>query len=392
MTTAIIFIITLGVLIFVHELGHFVVARRNGIKAEEFGFGFPPRIFGIQKYSKNGKLKKWRMIWGNHDGDDENEIEDHAEKTANNYSTGTIYSLNWLPLGGFVRIKGENGDNQDADSFTSKGAWPRIKVLAAGVLMNFILAWVLIAIVMMLGAPEAIDADQIASKAKIQVSGVSVGSPAEKMGLKVGDEILLQQNGFKIENLNDIKSYINANKGQEIFLQVKRGKDFLNLQGTPRVEATENQGALGISYAQIVMTKYSFFPAIWGALKTVVNLLWTMLVALYTIIRNLIFGNKNVGLEVTGPVGIVILTKQVSTLGLVYVLQFIALLSINLGLINILPIPALDGGRILFILIEKIKGSPVSQKIEQNFHTAFFVLLLLLMAVITFSDVFKLFK
>jgi len=393
MITGLIFIATLVVLIFVHELGHFIVARRNGIRAEEFGFGFPPRIFGFQKYSdKKGKLKKWRIIWGSRDGDSEEEAKDRAEKKANDYSAGTIYSLNWIPLGGFVKIKGENGDNADADSFASKGAWPRIKVLGAGVIMNFILAWFLIAIVLMIGAPESVNSDILSSNNKIQISGVSADSPAEMMGLKVGDEISLQQANFKIENLKDIKNYIDNNRGQEISLQIKRGKDILILRGTPRAEVSENQGALGISYSQIVMQKYSFFEALYKSFRTVIDLIWMMLVALYTLLKNLIIGEKSVGMEVAGPVGIVQLTGQVATLGLVYVLQFIALLSINLGLINILPIPALDGGRILFILIEKIKGSPVSQKVEQAFHTTFFILLLLLMAVITFSDVFKLFK
>lgn len=395
MLTAIIFIITLAVLIFVHELGHFVTARRNGIRADEFGFGFPPRIFGIQKYSdKKGALKKWRIIWGSRDGDSEEEAADRAEKKAKHYQASTIYSLNWIPLGGFVKIKGENGDNNDEDSFASKGAWPRIKVLVAGVMMNFILAWFLIAIVMMMGAPEPPkdNPEEIVAGAKIQISSVIADSPAEVMGLKVGDEILLDQSSFKIKKIGDIKSYIDANRGQEIIIRINRGKEIIEVKGVLRSEASVTEGVLGISYAQIVMQKYPIHQAIWNALKTVFGLIWMMLVALYTIIVNLISGDKTVGMEVAGPVGIVQLTGQVATLGLVYVLQFVALLSINLGLINILPIPALDGGRILFILIEKIKGSPVSQKVEQAFHTTFFVLLLLLMAVITFSDVFKLFK
>ena len=135
MLTAIIFILILGVLIFVHELGHFLTARRNGIRAEEFGFGFPPRIFGFAKYKNTEKFK---LVWGS------NDIE----------TDDTVYSLNWIPLGGFVKIKGENGEETDAaDSFSAKSAWVRIKVLAAGVMMNFLLAWLLIAIVFMTGAP-----------------------------------------------------------------------------------------------------------------------------------------------------------------------------------------------------------------------------------------------
>ena len=394
MGTILIFAIVLGVLIFVHELGHFVVARRNGIRAEEFGFGFPPRIFGIQRYlDKNGKHKKWRIIFGKRDGDNDNEAADRAEKKEKGYSAGTIYSINWLPLGGFVRIKGEDGEGKnESDSFVSKGAWVRIKVLAAGVIMNFILAWFLITVVMVLGIPEAINSEVISDGSKIQISQVIEDSPAEKMGLKVGDEILLEQGEFEISKMEDIRNYISDKKGQEVVLQVKRGKENLDLRGSPRVEAVENQGALGIGYAQIKIKKYPIHIAVWESLKSVFDLIWMMLSALYAIVRNLIVGDRNVGMEITGPVGIVALTGQVASLGLIYVLQFVAILSINLGLINILPIPALDGGRILFILIEKIKGSPVSQKIEQGFHLTFFALLILLMVVITYKDVLKLFK
>jgi len=392
MLTAIIFIITIGVLIFVHELGHFVTARRNGIRAEEFGFGFPPRIFGFQRYwDESGKIKKWRIIWGPKDGDGKNEAEDRKEIRENKYEKGTIYSLNWLPLGGFVRIKGEDGENKDPDSFVSKGAWTRIKVLAAGVLMNFILAWFLIFIVMIIGIPEAKDSEMILEGAKIQISGVIENSTAEAMGIKIGDEILQDQTNFKIEKLEDIRGYINSKKGQEITLRIKRGKEVLELKGIPSVEIRENQGALGIVYAQVVMEKYPFYKAIWESLKTVFDLIWMMLSALYLILKNLITGAGGIGMDVAGPVGIVVLTGQVASLGLIYVLQFVALLSINLGLINILPIPALDGGRILFILIEKIKGSPVNQKVEQSFHFIFFALLILLMIFITYKDVLKFF-
>jgi len=432
MLTAIIFIITIGILIFVHELGHFLTARRNGIRAEEFGFGFPPRIFGIQRYSgkkieKVGEkeeetteildlknedeteiiqekivdkiteidevvpIKKWRVIWGPRDGDNENEAKDRKEIREHQYEKGTIYSLNLLPLGGFVKIKGEDGENKDPDSFASKGAWPRIKVLAAGVLMNFLLAWFLIAIVMILGIPEAKESEMILEGAKVQISGVVSGSPAETMGLKIGDEIVLAQKDFQIKKLEDIRNFINENRGQEITLKIKRGKENLELKGMPAEKVGENQGALGIIYSQIVMEKYPFYKAIWESLKTVLNLIWMMLSALYLILKNLATGGGGVGMEVAGPIGIAVLTGQVVSLGLVYILQFVALLSVNLGLINILPIPALDGGRILFILIEKIKGSPVSQKVEQTFHFVFFALLISLMIFITYRDILKFF-
>jgi regulator of sigma E protease len=378
MITAIIFILILGVLIFVHELGHFLTARRNGIKADEFGFGFPPRLGG---FFKDEKTDKWKFILGNKDIQSKN----------------TIYSLNWIPLGGFVKIKGENGDGKnELDSFASKSAWKRIKVLAAGVMMNFLLAWVLLSLVLWIGAPESIDTNgQAPANAKIQISEVLPDSPASSMGLKVGDEILRNQKfdsgSVAFNSVADVQDYINSKKGQTIKLQVKRGEENLTLSGTPRVDAPQGQGPLGISLSQTVIDIYSWYAAIWNGLVATFNLIIAMIVALFGIIKGLLVG-LGVSSEIAGPIGIAVLTKQVATLGIVYVIQFAAILSINLGIINAFPFPALDGGRILFILIEKIKGSPVSQRTEQAFHTVGFVLLIILMILITFRDVTKFIK
>jgi len=371
MLTAIIFIAILGVLIFVHELGHFVTARRNGVKADEFGFGFPPRLAGFVRDEKTGKFE---FVWGN------KEIE----------SKHTVYSINWIPLGGFVRIKGEDGNGtKDLDSFASKKAWPRIKILAAGVIMNFIFAWILISIGFMIGAPETIESNDVnIANAKIQISEVLPDSPADKAGIKIGDEILKENKQTSFAGVTDVQNYINSNKGKAIDFNVLRGSDIVEIKVVPRENAPAGQGAIGIALAQTVIKRYPVHEALWNGAIVVYNLTIAILLALGGIIMKLFAGN-GVGAEVSGPIGIAILTKQVATLGLVYVLQFAALLSINLGIINALPIPALDGGRILFILIEKIKGSPVTQKTEQLFHTIGFVLLMLLMVLVTLRDVLK---
>lgn len=378
MLAIIIFIVILGVLIFVHELGHFVTARRNGIKADEFGFGFPPRMAGVYKNEKTGKYE-WVPL--------NKKIE----------SKNTIYSLNWIPLGGFVKIKGEDGNGQkEADSFSSKSAWVRIKVLAAGVMMNFVLAWFLIAIVFMLGAPQAID-PEIGGQtdSKIQISGLSANSPAESAGIRVGDEILkFQKNNGQEIHLGDIKSvqkYIADNRGKEIVLQVRRGDNNLDIKIVPRVDSPEGEGALGVSLSETVIVSYPWYQAIWEGLKTTGWMIWAIILALFEIIKNIFMG-QGTPADVAGPIGIAVLTRDVANLGMVYVLQFAALLSINLGIINILPIPALDGGRILFILVEKIKGRPVSQKVEQALHSIGFMLLILLLVLVTFRDVLKFVK
>ena len=373
MLTILVFIIILGLLIFAHEFGHFLAARRNGIKTEEFGFGFPPRILGYVKNDKNGKYK---IILGD-------------KKIV---SKNTIFSLNWIPLGGFVKIKGESGEaKSDEDSFAGKSAWTRVKVLVAGVIMNFILAWALISIGLMIGAPQPVrDSDKLAKNPKIQVNQIIPGAPAEKMNLKIGDEIIKCQMPIprcqkKFSSIADIQNVINGYKGKEIIFQIKRGGEILEIKGVPRTEYPADQGPLGISLVKTALIAYPWYQAIWEGLKTT----YEICIAIFSILGNIIkdfFTGKKVSVEVTGPVGIAILTKQVTGLGLVYILQFAALLRINLGIINGLPFPALDGGRILFILIEKIKGSPVSQKIERAFHTIGFVLLITLMIVVTFKD------
>lgn len=372
MLTIIVFILILGVLIFVHEMGHFLVAIRNGIKADEFGFGFPPRIFGLVKDEKSGKYK---FILGSKDIKSKN----------------TVYSLNWIPLGGFVKIKGESGEGKsESDSFAGKSAWIRTKVLAAGVIMNFFLAWVLLSITLMIGAPQAIDDSENIKDAKVQISQVVPGAPAEEMGLKMGDEIYAagaigQKVWSEIKTTEAVQVLADKNKGKEIILKIKRGQETLELKGTPRMEYPENQGPLGISLSRTAIISYPWYESIWMGLAAVFNLTLAIFAAIFGIFKSLFLGG-GVPVDVAGPVGIAILTKQVTALGLVYVLQFTAILSINLGIINGLPFPALDGGRILFILIEKIKGSRVSQKAEQITHTVGFFLLIALMVLVTFRD------
>lgn len=427
MLTVLVFAITLGILVFVHELGHFLVARKNGIRAEEFGFGFPPRLFGFQilrgkkirkvaerekidieisdKKSKGTEVikevikdeitevdevipvKKYRFIWGKKDADEELENKEKLEE-------GTIYSINWIPLGGFVRIKGENGnDKKDKDSFAGKSAWVRIKVLGAGIIMNFVLAWAVISLSSFIGSPQALEDGQTGKNVKIQIAQVISETPAEKMGIKAGDEIVKCemdaaecQNNFS--SISEVQNLISKYKGQEISLKVKRGNDVLVLKGEPRIDYPQDQGALGISLVRTAIVSYPWYEAIYNGLKTTFNLIWVILVTFVDIIKDLLVGQK-VSVDVSGPVGIAYLTKQVTDLGFSYILQFIALLSINLGIINGLPFPALDGGRILFILIEKIKGSPVSQKVEQFAHTFGFIALIILMALVTFRDLIK---
>ncbi|MFA6790711.1 MAG: site-2 protease family protein, partial [Parcubacteria group bacterium] len=248
MTTVIIFILILGVLIFVHELGHYIIAIRNGIKAEEFGFGFPPRIFGAVKDENTGKF---RFIFGD----------------KNIKSENTVFSLNWIPLGGFVKIKGENRENNDKDSFSSKEPWTRIKVLVAGVMMNFLLAWVLLAVVFNQGASQSISDDDKIKGARVQISQVAKGSPAEASGIAIGDEVqkVCDANGVKckyISKVEELKSFIDGNKGEEIRFFINRGGEGLVLASVPRENPPEGEGSLGVQLTRTALISYPWYESL----------------------------------------------------------------------------------------------------------------------------------
>ena len=370
MITIIVLVLILGVLIFVHELGHFVVAKKSGAKVEEFGFGFPPRLFGLYR-NKDGK---WKKIAGN------KEIKDEPN---------TIYSINWLPLGGFCKIKGEDGSSaKESDSFGSKPIWKRVLILSAGVIMNILLAMVLFSVCFMIGLPQAVDSiSGDVRNEKIQIAYVSKESPAENSGLSLGDEIVMI-NGQSYGEVSEMQDAIKEYAGDEINVQVMRGGEEVNMDVTPRENPPGEEGALGIGLVKTGIVSYPWYTAIWKGILATFTVTIAIIVGFYEIIKNLIMGQP-VTADIAGPVGIAVLTGQMARMGLVYVLQFAAILSINLAIINILPFPALDGGRILFLIIEKIKGKPVDQRIENLIHTVGFAMLIILLLFVTFKDVLR---
>jgi regulator of sigma E protease len=356
--TAIVFIIVLAVLIFVHELGHFLVAKKFGIKVEEFGFGFPPRIWGIKKGE-------------------------------------TVYSVNWIPFGGFVKIFGEDGgDRNDKHSFVSKKIWQRASVLLAGASMNVVLAVLLLSLGFMIGLPWAVEDNENIAGAKVQITQIAAGSPAELAGIKTGDIVLgASSQGEKLSSLDKViefQNFIDRNKGEEVLVDLKRGQRVLTFKLTPRANPPTGEGAMGVGLARVSRITFPWYRAIWEGLLTAFDLIWLTLSSLGLLIWQL-FSHGRVAGEVTGPVGIYSITGQAAQMGFVYILQLAALLSINLAVINVFPFPALDGGRVLFLMIEKIKGSPVSERVERAIHSAGFIFLILLMVVVAFKDIVNLF-
>jgi len=369
MFTLVIFLAVLSILVLVHEFGHFITARKFGAKAEEFGLGFPPRAIGIYK-SKEGK---WKKVYG------PKEVTDAVD---------TVYSLNWLPLGGFVKIKGEDGENNDPDSFVSRKMWQKAVILSAGVTMNIVLAFAFISIGYMIGFPQAIDDDIVGGTVvdpQIQVIDLLDNSVAQKAGIKAGD-VITGIDGIKFENFSELQSYVDENVGKEIEYEVRRAYKDMTFSMVPEIREETDRGGVGVSIVELGTVKYSFFRSIWEGFKTTFIITWMILLAFFGLIRDLIMGS-GIGAEVAGPVGIATITGQAARLGFAHLLQFTALLSINLAIINILPIPALDGGRLLFLGIEKIKGSPIKRETEAIIHNTGFILLIILILVVTFNDI-----
>ena len=370
-TTLITFILVLSLLVFVHEFGHFWVARKFGLKPKEFGFGFPPCAFGFYK-DKEGK---WKYVKGG------KEVEDADD---------TIYSVNWIPMGGFVNLEEDEDKPDDPDHFSNKPIWQRALILSAGVTMNVVLAAVLIIFGLMIGLPQVIDdIDPRArvSDERIQIVQVLPDTPAENAGVKLGD-VIVSINEIKFAKYENLQNFVDEQTGEELNYEIRRGRDNINLLITPELMEETDKGGIGIAIAETGTVKYPWYLAISEGIKITFSLLVAIIIAFYELFKNLIIGN-GVSANIAGPVGIASLTGQMARMGFVYLLQFTALLSINLAVINFLPIPALDGGRVFFLIIEKIRRKSIKREVEAWLNQAFFMLLMLLVLFVTFKDIAK---
>ena len=307
-------------------------------------------------------------------------------------SGSTIYSLNWLPIGGFVKIKGENDNgDKEADSFAAKKVWQRMLILSAGVIMNVVLAWFLFTVGYLIGMPQAtsdLSSSARVSNAMVAIIDVRADSPAEVAGLRAGD-FIKAINGQEVALEEDMQAMISPLAGQEVTLLVDREQTEMTIVVVPE-EVSEGHGVIGVGIMEAGTVRYPLFSAIIEGAKITGWMLKEIVLAFGNLIGNLVSG-ESVSQEFAGPVGIANITGQAASLGFVYLLQFVALLSLNLAIINILPFPALDGGRILFLLIEKVKGKPVQRDIEADAPTIGFLLLIALIIYNTYKDIMKLF-
>lgn len=344
--TTLTFLIILSVLVLVHEGGHFWAAKKAGIKVEEFGFGYPPKI---------------------------------ASKKIN----GTTYSINAIPFGGFVRLYGEESHFAKAswDAFFTKSKKARAGVILAGVVANFILAIVCFAIVYSVsGIPT--------KTSQIKIIGVASDSPAITAGLKE-DDVILTIDQVSIMTLADFTQKITDKKGQEIILTLKRENQIYSLAVTPRINPPENEGPLGVAITDMEMKKYPlwqmpFRGAIEG-LKEAVGWGWLILNSMTMMVINLV-AKGVVPKDVAGPIGIFQATSVVAKNGGLMVIQFMGVLSVNLAILNVLPIPAMDGGRLIFIAYEMIARRKPKAKTEQLINMIGIGLLVTLIILVTIND------
>lgn len=394
MVTFLIFIAVLGVLVLVHEWGHFVMARRAGMKVEEFGFGFPPRLFGIQKINN-----MWGVIMGNKLPALHTLGKPYEDPFVRKEIPGdTVYSINLIPFGGFVKILGEDGDSRDdPTSFGSKPISARLGVVVAGVVMNLLLAVLLLILGNFFGLRIGLFDEELIAVArdkKIQIIQVVQGSPAEKAGLKVLDEITGFDVGgeeiFQTATIEEVQKFTNDRRGQKLNVVIRHGKELRTITVEVRANPPPGEGSMGISMALTGVVSYPWYEAVWRGGYDTYILAYNTIYGYGILLKTLLFEQKLIA-EVSGPIGIAGITGQAARVGFSYLMQFVALISINLAVLNIVPFPALDGGRALFLLIEKIKGAPINRRAEAALNGAGFALLITLMIYVTIKDIAKFF-
>jgi regulator of sigma E protease len=345
LVTLVSFFLILIILILAHELGHFFTAKFFKVRVEEFGIFLPPRIFSFKKGE-------------------------------------TVYSMNAIPLGGFNKLAGEEDPNVPG-SLAGKSIPVRLIVLSAGSIMNILLPIVLLSIAFMIPHLESVSVNST-DKGQVFVMEVVANSPAAKAGIKVND-IILDAKGEPVQNVNGYENIILSNLGTEITVTVKHyDGSIAEVKLTPQVNAPASQGATGVAITNAVRKSDPFWIAIPNGAKSY----WNMIVLFVSGIVGMIKGSVPVNL--TGPVGLAQLTGEIVKTGIANLLSFAAVISLNLGIINIFPIPAMDGGRIVFVLLEWVRrGKRVSPKTEAMVHSIGFMLLMLLFIVISYHDILR---
>jgi len=372
-----VFLLILGILLFiglvvVHEFGHFLAARRNGVEVEEFGIGFPPSVW-------KRKTKK-----------------------------GFLFSLNWLPIGGFVKLKGENDAATEKGSFGAASFKTKTKIMLAGVGMNLLAAFVIFTALAWIGMPQLIDnqysvkRDTKVASSEVLIGTLESGSPAERAGLKSRDKLvsftpfnsqgIVPGKTVAITSVQQVSALTKASAGGQLQIRYQRDGKVSQTTATLNTAAqAKNKGYLGISPAEFSLTR-----ATWSAPIQSVGLIAQFTGATFkglgTALGALLHGEgAKASEQVSGPVGIVVVLRDGSLLGYQFVLLIVGLISLSLAIMNVLPIPALDGGRFYVLLLSRIFGKRLSKDMEERIVGTSFVFLLLLVVIITIVDVKRFF-
>ncbi len=356
--TIITFLVILSILVLVHELGHFVVARLIGVNVEEFGLGLPPRAVGK-------KVK------------------------------GTVYSLNWLPIGGFVKLAGEDEEETSKQKAGNRKQyfWARTKkeraaILLAGVAMNFLLAVGITAYLLTQGVMEP--------SGRVRVERVMEESPAQSAGLKAGDvvkEIRCQKvtatcGTQAVTVPSDLITFTRAHKGEAVILVVERGNEELTVSLTPRTQYPAGQGPMGVAISDLEKKTYSLLDAPIKAVEISLSRAWDMLRSIGFLVWRIIT-LQPLQADVAGPIGIAEVTGQAVKFGWMAVLEFMSVLSLNLAVLNVLPIPALDGGRLAFVFLEKLLGRRIKPAFEKSTHQVGMIILFALILLVSINDILR---
>lgn len=359
--SVILFFLVLFVLILVHEWGHFIVAKKTGMRVDEFAIGFPPRLFGIKKGE-------------------------------------TEYTFNALPIGGFVRIFGENPDTaketlDQPRSFAARPKWAQALVLVAGVTMNVIFAWFLFVVTFMVGVPTMVDETVATDEAVLYVSGVLPESPLFEK-LPAGSEIN-KISTTESELLNptpsSLAAFVHDNAEKELTIDYTFDQENVSVKVTPVLGLILNEperAAIGVSSALVETIKQPFGQALVSASVATISGLKNIAVGLFSLIADSVRGTADFS-QVAGPIGIVGLVGDAASFGLTSLLTFTAIISLNLAVVNMLPVPALDGGRLVFVAIEAVTRRPINPVWTGRLNLVGFALLMILMVIVTWNDIVK---
>lgn len=356
------FFLVLFVLILVHEWGHFIVAKKTGMRVDEFGIGFPPKVFGIKKGE-------------------------------------TEYTLNAIPIGGFVRILGENGVDDDSLSsgdqvrtFSARPKWAQALVLIAGVTMNVVFAWILFSVTFMIGVPTAVDESTASESAKLYIASVMPDSPGADLplgavvtGVSSGDTQL------ESPTATEFSDFIQTVAPNSVTVSYSYGGDENSVLIAPQQNIVPNDAdkyAVGVSLAMVETVKQPVHIALLNGLQATGNGLVSIFTGLTTLLKETFLGKADFS-QVAGPVGIVGMVGDAAAFGVTALLTFTAIISLNLAVINLLPFPALDGGRLVFVAIEAITRRPIPPVWAGRMNLVGFGLLMALMIAVTYNDVIR---